>query len=371
MKLSDKIIHERWKDSKLYFSEAKAEITEVNLRQLTIASIVTLFVIAGFIVVTPYIFPNWSVSAPYYVFVAMMLAIAGITLAYRRHSHHGYRMTMFLCILFDVLFMLGCMLIDIIPFPDSIATYFPVTIVFIASLFVVPYTSQLFLLTMIEAVYLLWLHLYKTPYIASVDSYQSVVGYFCSVFITIVIINLRVEDGLNKHRYMKQGTTDSLTLLKNRAECETLIKNILCRRTPDDPVCVMLMLDVDHFKQINDSLGHQAGDEVLGKVGEILRSEFREQDIIGRIGGDEFMILLPDIADEKNVPLIAARVAECISRISETLQGVRIGCSSGAVILSGRAEYEEMYRLADEALYEAKHCGGGRCVIRRIGSQSA
>jgi len=118
-------------------------------------------------------------------------------------------------------------------------------------------------------------------------------------------------------------------------------------------------LDLDHFKSVNDTLGHAAGDRLIHDVGQAIRRRLRRVDIVARIGGDEFVVLLP----ETN----AAAAAVALYHIREALQSVADGygpevtASFGAVtFVSPPASVEEMLQLADVAMYQAKNAGRDR-----------
>jgi len=130
------------------------------------------------------------------------------------------------------------------------------------------------------------------------------------------------------------------------------------------------MLDLDHFKAINDTHGHPAGDRVLRSVAELLRQRLRKTDVIGRVGGEEFAVLLPD-AD-------AADAARLLDELREAFAGVR-QCNErgefGATFSCGVVQFrpgmktEELCALADRALYRAKR-GGRNCVLVEGGRRS-
>ena len=126
-----------------------------------------------------------------------------------------------------------------------------------------------------------------------------------------------------------------------------------------------IMLDLDHFKQINDTLGHQAGDAVLQSLAKVLCVGKREYDVIGRYGGEEFLVLLPQV-DAQGAIIVAERLRK---RVEETDLGtnikkpVRLTISLGVATFNGETISEEdLIRRADEALYRAKADGRNRSV---------
>ena len=357
-------IHTNRQEEQRYFSVARDDIMMINLRQLKFASVIAVVFMAFFIFITPFVFPEWHLTWPYYIFFGMMLLVMAVVYLYDGYGEKTYQKTIVLCVLFDVALMIGSIMIDVIPFPNFVSTYFQIGIVFIAALFTMPLNVTLPVLSGLEIAFIAAISLWKTPKMAAVDGYESAVGFICAILIALIVTDLRVKEGLSKYCYIKQGTTDTLTSVRNRAECEKLIRDYLSKRSESASSCALFMLDMDNFKQVNDGLGHQAGDIVLERVGAILKKEFRSEDVIGRIGGDEFIILVKDINDRNTVEKVSERVISSISRLSEMLDGVGVSCSLGAVIFDGVAEYESLYKMADDSMYEAKRNGGGKCVVQ-------
>lgn len=155
------------------------------------------------------------------------------------------------------------------------------------------------------------------------------------------------------------SVTDGLTGLFNQTYFKSLLyQNITLHRRVDDCTCALIILDLDHFKQYNDSCGHLAGDEALRSVANIIRKQIREQDIAARYGGDEFAVYLPRVT--KN---IAFAVANRIRRAVETtifpgqelLAGKRLTTSSGIAFFSEQIrDTRSLIELADKELYNAK-----------------
>lgn len=130
----------------------------------------------------------------------------------------------------------------------------------------------------------------------------------------------------------------------------------------------LLFVDVDHFKKLNDSFGHLAGDHVLRKVGQTIASKVRVNDIVGRFGGEEFAILVPD-ADMHALHVVAERVRESIEVLKFECGGesISVTVSIGAALIGPLTETRGMRELAittaDVAMYQAKHEGRNRVVV--------
>ena len=152
-----------------------------------------------------------------------------------------------------------------------------------------------------------------------------------------------------------QAVVDELTGLFNRKALRSHFSDIRAQALlTGDPLAVV-MLDLDHFKSINDSHGHPRGDVVLQRVAECLRTTLRSRDLVYRIGGEEFLVLMPghNLAEASQA---AERLRESIA--ADELAGVAVRISGGLTSAAGPGiEYDAMLRAADEALYRAKANG--------------
>ncbi|MCR5686454.1 MAG: GGDEF domain-containing protein [Lachnospiraceae bacterium] len=183
------------------------------------------------------------------------------------------------------------------------------------------------------------------------------IGIFVALIIIIYIIN-RVSFTKESMELQNKAETDLLTELLNKISTENKIKEYL-EGEGRDKTCMMCVLDIDNFKKINDTMGHAFGDEVLASLGKRIRTEFRVTDIIGRTGGDEFIIFLKDLKDEMVIEREAGRVAGFFKDFTVgTYTKYSPTASIGAAIYprDGK-DYEGLYKAADTALYKAKKRG--------------
>jgi diguanylate cyclase (GGDEF)-like protein len=159
-----------------------------------------------------------------------------------------------------------------------------------------------------------------------------------------------------------QSLHDPLTGLPNRVLFSRHLDAVLSRHRPDRDIAV-LFCDLDRFKATNDELGHAAGDELLRQVAARLRTVVRAEDLVGRLSGDEFALIL-EVADVEEAATVAARVVDCFERPFR-LEGreVRVTISVGvAVDTPAGSDADRMLRAADGAMYEAKQRGRNQVV---------
>ena len=160
---------------------------------------------------------------------------------------------------------------------------------------------------------------------------------------------------LRSEGYAHRARHDPLTGLPNRASLEELIAD-LCAQLPGRSDIGLVFVDLDRFKEVNDTSGHQAGDEVLKEVGQRLGSVIRTEDVVGRYGGDEFVVICPGVSD----PAVLERVAErtrCAIRDAPFRVGDRshaVGASVGTALGPSDQTPDAFLHAADVAMYEAK-----------------
>ncbi|EJM7784934.1 GGDEF domain-containing protein [Escherichia coli] len=161
---------------------------------------------------------------------------------------------------------------------------------------------------------------------------------------------------------------DPLTNIFNRNYFfnELTVQSASAKKTP---YCVMIM-DIDHFKKVNDTWGHPVGDQVIKTVVNIIGKSIRPDDLLARVGGEEFGVLLTDI-DTERAKALAERIRENVERLTgdnpEYAIPQKVTISIGAVVTQENAlNPNEIYRLADNALYEAKETGRNKVVVRDV-----
>ncbi|MEO1923979.1 MAG: diguanylate cyclase [Nautiliaceae bacterium] len=150
---------------------------------------------------------------------------------------------------------------------------------------------------------------------------------------------------------------DNLTEVYNRRYFQKIINKVT-----GSTLCT-LMMDIDHFKKINDTYGHPKGDMVLKELAKILKTSLRKNDIIIRVGGEEFFIVLDNVDDIKTAYKIANHLRETIEKYS--FEDIKVTCSFGVccAYINSKEDFEKLYNKTDEALYQAKRNGRNRVEV--------
>lgn len=186
-----------------------------------------------------------------------------------------------------------------------------------------------------------------------------------SIFVTLAILLIaNLTLGKYQRKLELMASTDKLTGAANRQAFEEYFGRSLARSVLDSTPMSVLLMDIDHFKAVNDQHGHNIGDLVIKTVSNMLKAELREEDLLCRWGGEEFLILLPNI-DLSHGSDIAERIRKSVAERRIHVNG----CEINVTISSGVAEHrasekaEELINRVDIALYQAKEQGRDRVVL--------
>lgn len=184
---------------------------------------------------------------------------------------------------------------------------------------------------------------------------------FIIVIVVIVVIN-KIHSDQENQELTNKADTDLLTELNNKIATERKITEYIAEHP--DSQCLFFLFDIDNFKKINDTLGHAFGDEVLRSLGLQLRNEFRVTDIIGRTGGDEFILFLKDLDTDEILAKEARRLERLFSQFKagEYVKYSATASIGATVYPRDAKDYQGLYKSADKALYEAKR-RGKNCLV--------
>lgn len=223
----------------------------------------------------------------------------------------------------------------------------------------------------------------QRPYLLRFKNYRPITGMAEFMYQNVTLIPLASSDGDIRHvgvilydvtdtaasklqletandQLAQLSRTDRLTGLNNRGHWEECLHTEFARCLRTHETASLVMFDIDHFKKINDTYGHQAGDEVIRTVADVLRTTIRNTDIAGRYGGEEFGVVLP-VTKAREGQVLAERIRTKVEAItvSHGDSRIRFTVSLGiAEFDEGMEQHKDWLKQADQALYQAK--GGGR-----------
>lgn len=172
------------------------------------------------------------------------------------------------------------------------------------------------------------------------------------------------EEEKEKRQLQRSASYDALTGLLNRKSVTEKIEECLLNGKNHDKHA-LLFIDLDYFKLVNDNLGHPFGDRILKETAKKLKTLFRESDIVGRFGGDEFLVLLRNVSSKKDIEIKSQRVLDELPFCyMENDFEICVTCSIGIATCDGRRKtFDQMYEEADRAMYKAKKDGKNRMAF--------
>ena len=202
-----------------------------------------------------------------------------------------------------------------------------------------------------------------------ITHYELLLGLAFLVGVGALLLTMQRLNARDRRRLMQKAEEDPLTGLLNKESTARSITDWL-----NEERCkgfqVLLMVDLDHFKEINDTYGHATGDLVLKKAAQVLRGVFRETDIVGRVGGDEFMVFLKNVGNPEVVQRLMSTLNSRIRAVTvDDLPEETLSCSIGAAFYPRHGkDFTLLYENADRALYEAKRAGRNGHAVFESGS---
>lgn len=185
-----------------------------------------------------------------------------------------------------------------------------------------------------------------------------VLGSYEFKYLALTYNNIYELNAANEVMLRKKAEQDGLTGVLNRAAFDQIQTGLAAHIGP----FALLLIDVDQFKQVNDSLGHEMGDGALKKVANVLETSFRTMDYVARIGGDEFAVIMMEV-DKKMKDLIQQKVRAMNQSLQAAEDGLPALSISVGVSFSNRGYHDRLFQEADKALYQVKRTGRGGCVF--------
>lgn len=239
----------------------------------------------------------------------------------------------------------------------------------VPAIFVFRFRVLVPLLAGVEIVYVMALLHFKTPRMAESDIFSSLIGLFFGYLLALTIVQLRIKDNNAKREYMRRSMVDPVTGILNKFSFENSVREVLKAREQHSQ-SALLILDVDNLKRMNDGLGAKTVDSFLENIADFLIHTFRGSDIIGRVGGDEFMVYVRSMEDEEWLTNQCFRVQQEAREMSNRYGNINMTISIGAIIIGDEpVHFDEIYQMADDTIYQAKTHGRGKYVMQHFGRE--
>jgi diguanylate cyclase (GGDEF)-like protein len=238
--------------------------------------------------------------------------------------------------------------------PDIPATMF-VVMLLISPLFMIdkPYFMGIELFAA-SVIFLIWMHGIKPEEVWKIDLANIVIFGIVGFFLHVIANSIRIREFVLTREINIQKDTDDLTGLKNKSAITREINEFLADETKTKGL--MLLLDIDHFKEINDTFGHDVGDGVISQLGAYLKNNFSKNEIAGRFGGDEFIVFIKDTDDTDFAEKTARGIVDGAADFVELPdREQKMSVSVGIAVYHGMEKnYSEIFKKADLALYKTK-----------------
>ena len=205
-----------------------------------------------------------------------------------------------------------------------------------------------------SVIFLIWMHAVKSYDVFRIDLTNTIIFLIIGIVIHVIANSLRIKEFVLTRKINLQKDYDDLTGLKNKSALTKEINAFLADRSKRRGL--MFLMDFDRFKSINDRYGHDVGDDVISQFGEFLKTSFTGGEIVGRFGGDEFIVFIKDTDDLDLAADTALKIANGSAEyVSLPDKKRKFSVSLGIAVYSGiEKNYSEIFKKADIALYRTK-----------------
>lgn len=363
-----KMLRDRREAEQKYLTDGRRAIAKQNIVTLTNMSL-AIFVISALaavfgLLLTPGPADEASGAlrpcVAHLVMIPVMLAFYAVSAFFGYKGKAGTAEVGLICLIFELTVYGFVAAIDIFAHPDRPACFMPLVMVALsAGLYFSTLTSYLMNIG-VTAVYIILDVIFKSSYgsVWRYDVFFALVGFCAAVAVGEHVRGHQVSEFVSKMRYKLLSMRDPmLENIYNKRGYGDAIDNYLIAHNPKVR-CAFIVLDLNDFKRINDNYGHDMGDCILKCMSDTLVSLFRDTDIIGRFGGDEFIVLADGLNDETAVEKKCHSIAETIAKKADGYGVGKVYSSIGVVLCDAQnVDFDRLFQIADEAMYEAKEMG--------------
>ena len=364
------LIRTELRNRRTFFRDGSASNCSSNLKLLIAANTTAILFLIAFILVTPLIISSWHPTPYHLAFLPALLICFAVSLIYYRGHRNGGKGASLLCILLSIILLTFSVLLDTIGSAGAPAIFVPMMYVIVPVVFTLPFHISYGMIAITEIAYAFMLSTCKNNMTGRYDLFGSIVALACSLIIANIITMLRVRDYMLQAEYKYRSMTDGLTNILNKEAIFDALRKYFQAYNPHT-TCALIIMDLDNFKTLNDTKGHAAGDVLLKEIGRLLTETFRRLDIIGRFGGDEFVILLKETADPLLIRNKYTMIQERLKQLMQEQLDIPVTASFGSVYAEDQTvDAHLLFQQADTALYEAKREKKSSCVIKKYQSET-
>ena len=345
----------RLRFSRYYYTNCVTEIRNSNIRSLVMCSFITTFLSIGFLAASFIFSDKFNIYEKIFSWLYTLIScFFCFSSAYLLGKHK--KLTLLFVYAYMLFLSASSIITGVFLCKDRNAVFFFIAQTTFPVIFLDTPLRMAGLSLVTVIVFDILAFLFKTPDRYAIDIMNSIIFLITGMLLSIFTANIKLNEFIFQKAIKTERDTDGLTGLLNKS---SMMREIRKSMTNDPKNGILVMLDVDDFKRINDSYGHVVGDFVISGIARCLNSSFRNSDIIGRFGGDEFVIFMPFTHD---VVIAQSRVKKVLSLMAETIElpneNDKVTGSFGIAVCSEFGDtYDDLFRKADYALYRAKSGG--------------
>ena len=345
----------RLRFSRYYYTNCVTEIRNSNIRSLGMCSFITTFLSIGFLAASFIFSDKFNIYEKIFSWLYTLIScFFCFSSAYLLGKHK--KLTLLFVYAYMLFLSASSIITGVFLCKDRNAVFFFIAQTTFPVIFLDTPLRMAGLSLVSAIVFDILAYFFKTPDRYMIDIMNSVIFLITGMLLSIFTANIKLNDFIFQKAIKTERDTDGLTGLLNKS---SMMREIRKSMTNDPKNGILVMLDVDDFKRINDSYGHVVGDFVISGIARCLNSSFRNSDIIGRFGGDEFVVFMPFTHD---VVIAQSRVKKVLSLMAETIElpneNDKVTGSFGIAVCSEFGDtYDDLFRKADYALYQAKSGG--------------
>ncbi len=348
---------------KQYFKGAKSDIARQNLKILRNSSIAVAVLVTFFILVTPAIIKGWAATAEYYIFAVVSYIFVAFSISASIRKLSNEKLIQTVSMFFNICIMSGMIVIDTIPYPDKIATFTPMFLAVSPTLFILPFAFSHPFLLVSTAAFCVSAYLNNSAGIFELNAFHGFVGLMFGFALSFIVMGIRVGEFEARKKYHSLSQIDGLTRLLNKSASQSSIRNYMVTKH-NSQRCVAMLIELQDFTEINEILGRDIGDNILFNIGSLLSHIGKSEDIIGRFGGDRFIILFKNLSDSLIIEQKAEKIIKTINSVPTGRKNITINCNVGVCITNGTyVTWEDLIAHSEQALVNSKMMGKNNYAI--------